>query len=133
MRTALEHYGVLTGGVDKDKIREMRLWLDNLSDPPLNLREDELWSCHVIARVVKRNWNLEDWAVVDGYFVTSQHSWLAWRDVILDTYPVASLGGPLLVDHFFWKTFYRPDASVLGPGELVLINKQVSYLLGAKP
>jgi hypothetical protein len=38
----------------------------------------------------------------------------------------------LLVDQFFWKTFYRPDASVFGPGELVLINQQVSYLLGAK-
>jgi hypothetical protein len=108
MRTALEHYGTKTGGIGKGTIREMKLWLDDLPDPSPDIREDRLWSCHVISRAIKYKWRLQGWTVVDGTFHTSQHSWLEYTDVILDTYPVASLGGPLLVDKSFWRSFYRP-------------------------
>lgn len=111
MKTALEYYGTKTGGIGKDTIREMKLWLDDLPNPPVDIREDQLWSCHAVSRAIKYKWCLQGWTVVDGHFHMSQHSWLEHTDAILDTYPVASLGGPVLVDLSFWRRLYKPDSA----------------------
>jgi hypothetical protein len=107
----------------------MKLWLDDLPDPPLNLREDGLWSCHAISRAIKYKWSLQGWMVVDGWFHTSQHSWLEYTDVALDTYPVASLGGPLLVDLSFWRKLYRPDSMRFSAKDLQTFDQHAGKLL----
>lgn len=129
MKTAFEYYDTKTGGVSKDTIREMKLWLDGLPDPPLDIREDGLWSCHVVSRAIKYKWCLQGWMVVDGHFLSSQHSWLEFTDVILDTYPVASLGGPLLVDKSFWGRLYRAEPLRFGDKEIAVFDYHVSRLL----
>ena len=78
-----------------------------------------LWSCHGLVRGLKPllspNWN-----VVDGYFKKTgyDHAWLYINTkvedkrykFILDIYPIACLGGPLLVDvgatHYAWNDSY---------------------------
>ncbi len=54
-------------------------------------------SCHMLARVVAEIFSLE---FVDGYFTIGfQHSWvLTPKRQIIDVYPVAILGGPILMD-----------------------------------
>ncbi len=70
--------------------------------PDIDLGVDErgrkvILSCHMLARAVSRVFGLE---YADGYFCRSyQHSWNVTKDGhIIDVYPVATIGGPLLVD-----------------------------------
>lgn len=113
MRTAFEYYGIANkmSEVDKPILRTIKAWLDWLPDSGLGI--ESLLSCHVVSRLVKRKFDLTTWRVVDGCFGRHQHSWLAsGLIIVLDVYPVASMGGPLLVDveHMSpWHGLYRPD------------------------
>ena len=63
--------------------------------PDLDLNGEKI-SCHLLARAIGQIFNLR-W--VDGYFYPSyQHSWLLTNEGnILDVYPIAIVGGPILV------------------------------------
>lgn len=79
--------------------------------PDLELGCDEsgqpiILSCHILARAVGKVFDLE---VVDGTFCGSYlHSWLIiGRKNIIDVYPVAMLGGPLLIHGGYDHTGFR--------------------------
>ncbi len=59
--------------------------------------EELILSCHIFARAIGRVFNLP---YVDGFFYPSyQHTWLLTSNKnIIDVYPVAVLGGPILMD-----------------------------------
>ena len=108
MITALDYYESVPPFMRMD-ITKIREWLDHLPDPEEKDERGrpELWSCHGIARAVHARFSLgKQWAVCDGFFARhgNQHSWLARRrtkkepTLVLDVYPVASIGGPLMVD-----------------------------------
>jgi hypothetical protein len=70
--------------------------------PDIDLGRDEeaksvVLSCHILARAVAKVFKLK---YVDGYFYPNfEHSWLLTPNGhIIDVYPVAILGGPLLMD-----------------------------------
>jgi hypothetical protein len=70
--------------------------------PDLDLELDEdgkpiVMSCHMLARAVARGFRLK---YADGYFYeTYRHSWVETRSGnIIDVYPVAMLGGPILYE-----------------------------------
>ena len=70
--------------------------------PDLDLGKDEdgrlvILSCHMLARAVARVFRLN---YCDGYFYqTYRHSWVQTpTGHIIDVYPVAMLGGPVLYD-----------------------------------
>ena len=126
MRTAVEYYGLPMGMLTKETIRAIKTWLDWLPDAtslpvsnpdPGNWgHEPALWTCHAVTRATKKIFSgLSDWRVVDGHFTKGvQHSWLTFEQpgsrTVLDVYPVASLGGPILVDAGErmspWTNFY---------------------------
>lgn len=65
-----------------------------------------LWSCHGIARALATVLT-QPWEVIDGWFLRrgNEHGWLYLEvdndqrsQFILDVYPVAAVGGPLLLD-----------------------------------
>ena len=63
-----------------------------------------LWSCHGLTRAAAGLTNGR-WTVLDGFFMRkgSCHSWLYLnnsfdRQYILDVYPIAAIGGPILLD-----------------------------------
>lgn len=108
MITALDYYESVPPFMRRD-LSKMREWLDRLPDPEeKNERgRPELWSCHGIARAAHARFSLgKQWAVRDGFFARhgNEHSWLVRRctktepALVLDVYPVASLGSPILVD-----------------------------------
>jgi hypothetical protein len=72
-------------------------------------REKTILSCHMIARALARLFPVE---FKDGYFGGfNTHSWLITRNgLIIDSYPVATIGGPILIDKRFitaWNSLYR--------------------------
>jgi hypothetical protein len=101
MRTALEHYDTVKAGA-QETLAKIGIWLGRVPDPPASVHPDRLWSCHAVCRAVKVQFKLDDWTVVDGFFARRgvQHAWLLRNDkaVVIDVYPVASMGGPILVD-----------------------------------
>ncbi len=74
--------------------------------PDIDLGEDEdgrkiLLSCHILARAVARVFKVR---TEDGFLVggrcRSEHAWVVTKTGnIIDVYPVAVLGGPLLIDN----------------------------------
>lgn len=58
--------------------------------------EKILLSCHILARALAKIFLLK---YVDGYFYpTCEHTWLITKDKnVIDVYPVAILGGPIIV------------------------------------
>jgi hypothetical protein len=70
-------------------------------------------SCHMVCRALAQLFpQLE---CQDGYFALKgvQHSWLILKeDFIIDPYPVAMVGGPIMVDcRYFttpWQSLYTP-------------------------
>ena len=63
-----------------------------------NEKEEELiLSCHILARAIGKVFALKH---IDGYFYPHyQHTWLLTpQGNIIDVYPVAILGGPILMD-----------------------------------
>lgn len=70
--------------------------------PDIDLGKDEqgrqiILSCHVLARAIAKAFYLK---VVDGYYLEIyQHSWCVTpQGNIIDVYPIATLGGPILLD-----------------------------------
>ncbi len=84
--------------------------------PEIDLGTDKegkkiLVSCHMIARGLAYFFPVE-WK--DGYFGRAhQHSWLVTEmGRIIDPYPVALVGGPILVDTQFltpWSSLYQEE------------------------
>jgi hypothetical protein len=122
MKTALEYYYESEVALpSKGFLIGVGVWIAALPDP-IGEGDDSLWSCHVIARAVKLNWSteLKEWGVADGRFAVGTHSWLEFNSrlrgaelrLVLDLYPVASMGGPILVDaspSAPWERFYNCD------------------------
>jgi hypothetical protein len=80
-----------------ERIREL---VNILPDIDLGKNEDGeeiILSCHMLVRAVAKIFHLK---VIDGYFAKSyDHSWLVTpRGHLIDVYPVATLGGPTLMD-----------------------------------
>jgi len=68
--------------------------------PAINLGtedgEEIYLSCHMLARALGTVFNLQ---VADGHAIAYEHSWLVTKHGnILDVYPIATIGGPLLID-----------------------------------
>lgn len=65
--------------------------------PDLDLGKDIEYSCHLLARAAALRFALK---CVDGTFAAGwEHSWLESESGnIIDVYPVALLGGPVLLD-----------------------------------
>lgn len=63
-----------------------------------DLRIDDCISCHVVAAAVQRAW--PSLKLVHGRFMMHwEHSWLVTPSGnIIDAYPIAVLGGPILID-----------------------------------
>lgn len=106
MQTAFEHYGCLPKGFE-NTLEEIRIRLKATPNKGKYDQEgSQLWSCHAIVRVAQSAWDLTDWDVQDGVFARpgQEHSWLQTKRTsqleacVLDIYPVAAFGGPLLVN-----------------------------------
>jgi hypothetical protein len=66
-------------------------------------------SCHILVRALTRCFPIE---YQDGYFGDScEHSWLITKNgLVIDAYPVAVVGGPVLVDTRYmtpWCYLYK--------------------------
>lgn len=115
MRTALDHYYE----VPDVNVAKIKLWLDGLT--PVT-PDGSLWSCHAVCRAAHRKFELSDWRVIDGFFKQrgNCHCWLQHYnsegkpDFVLDVYPIASHGTPLLVDVGSWRSpwydMYIPES-----------------------
>ncbi len=71
--------------------------------------EKVILSCHMITRALAKFLPVE---YKDGYFGNfNQHSWLVTKErLIIDPYPVAVVGGPILIDTRFitgWSSLYQ--------------------------
>ena len=73
------------------RLPDVDLGIDIVDKKPIIL------SCHILARAIAKNFPLK---VNSGYFARSyEHSWLTTASGhIIDVYPVATLGGPILID-----------------------------------
>ncbi len=70
--------------------------------PEVNLGLDArnipvLVSCHMLARAIARFFPV---TVHDGHFVYGpyRHSWVTTKTALIDVYPIAMIGGPILLD-----------------------------------
>lgn len=102
METAGEFYGTFDKA-DKQLLVRIRGLLERLPDRGhRNLNADHLWSCHDVCLALHTYLDLEDrgWLITQGRYIRYDHCWLYRRDpaTILDVYPVASLGGPIMLD-----------------------------------
>ncbi len=73
--------------------------------PDIDLGKDEegkeiILSCHILARAIAKLFSLK---FIDGYFYPNyNHTWLLTPDGnIIDVYPIAVVGGPILVENSF--------------------------------
>ncbi len=83
-----------------DLFQKIKLAVNELPDIDLGLDDDGkeiILSCHILARAVAKVFGLKP---VDGHFYPNfQHTWLLTpHRHIIDVYPVAILGGPILID-----------------------------------
>ena len=91
--------------------REIRLVVKELPDVELGIGSDGIpipISCHTLTRALAEFFPVQ---VCDGYVQSIwMHSWLETRNgAIIDPYPVAMIGGPILVavPSAPWEAFYR--------------------------
>jgi hypothetical protein len=79
------------------KIKELVTKLPDLNLGPDHFGHEIELSCHMLARAVADIFSLE---FMDGYFTIGyKHSWvLTPKGQIIDVYPVAMLGGPILME-----------------------------------
>ncbi len=87
--------------VDQTLFNGIRRAIEGMPDPELGCDEKGdpvVLSCHMLTRAVGTIFR--GLKVCDGRYVSSfQHSWLeTTRGNIMDVYPVATIGGPLLLD-----------------------------------
>lgn len=88
---------------------KIRRAVNDLPDIDLGKNEDGenlILSCHILARAVAKSFHLQ---YVDGYFYPCyQHTWLlTLAGNTIDVYPVAVLGGPILMDRLVAKHLYK--------------------------
>lgn len=82
--------------------RRIRTAVDHFPDIDLGFdtkrKSPVVLSCHMLARAIGKVFKLE---VVDGFIYPNyEHSWvLTHEGNIIDLYPVAIIGGPILVEH----------------------------------
>lgn len=98
--------------------REIRLVVEDLPDVEFGNGPDGepiVISCHILARALAEYFPVK---VKDGYILGHwwKHSWLETKGgFIIDPYPVALLGGPILVavKSSPWRSFYKesPEGS----------------------
>ena len=81
------------------RMPEVDLKLDNSG-------QKRLVSCHTLARAIATFFPMK---VHDGYFFKSayHHSWLTTKSCLIDVYPIAVIGGPILID----STCFTPWSS----------------------
>lgn len=88
---------------------KIRRAVNDLPDVDLGKNEDGenlILSCHILARAIAKVFHLQ---YVDGHFYPYyQHTWLLTpTGNIIDVYPVAVLGGPILMDRLVARHFYK--------------------------
>ena len=94
-----------------------------------------LWTCHGITRGV-RPLLLNNWEVMDGWFLRqgTEHSWLylnhdqkGRKKFIIDVYPYACMGGPILLDMSLgspWRDAYIERRMHYAPVEFDAFNAE---------
>ena len=102
METVGEFHGTFDKA-DKQLLVRIRGLLERLPDRGhKNQNADHLWSCHDVCFAIHNYLDLENrgWRVAQGRYTRYDHCWLYRRHpaTILDVYPVASLGGPIMLD-----------------------------------
>jgi hypothetical protein len=90
----------------RDLMEKLPEWGIPRNDDP---DDHALVSCHTLARAFASV--MKDLTVVDGRVLGHEHSWLVTRSRnIIDVYPVATVGGPLLImDSLYARTLYKPS------------------------
>lgn len=139
MRTAVERYSNSDMAHLKRAVEAVGEWLRIKPDAPESVHEERLWSCHAVCRAVRSRFlTFAEWQVVDGFFSTHyQHSWLHNEvdHLILDVYPVASVGTSLLVDAGTsapWHALYKANPDVYGKRRQVF-EEHAKMFLEASP
>lgn len=137
MLTALQFYGDAPAEAFP-LLRELRAWMDALPDRAGASGEEILWSCHAVVRAAKTRFALDGWRVADGWFGRkgNDHSWLTHESprgqFVLDVYPIACAGGPLLIDVGAWGSpwgaLYREDATRYVGSRLLKFNRDAAEL-----
>ena len=111
------HFELEVMATDLDPFKKISDVLDTLPTPYLGFTPNGshiVLSCHILARAVGAVFGLP---VIDGmYAVAYKHSWLRIPQSrnIIDVYPVAMLGGPLLI------------SGISGPGRTLYVEKDIS-------
>ena len=84
---------------DQELFEKIKNAINNL--PEIDLGKDEdgekvILSCHILARAIAKAFSLK---YQDGYLYPNyQHSWIITKHGnLIDVYPVAILGGPILI------------------------------------
>lgn len=85
--------------------------VDLMPDLDLGLDEKQrpiVLSCHMLARATASVFALQ---YADGYFLPHfEHSWVFTPSGhVIDVYPIAMLGGPVLIDGAIAKKWYRKE------------------------
>ncbi|MDQ1344234.1 MAG: hypothetical protein QG650_954 [Patescibacteria group bacterium] len=97
------------------------------------------WSCHGIARALETVLKLP-WRAFDGWFMGrgNEHAWLFLEyeggKFILDAYPIAAVGGPILVDAGFmspWLSAYEERRMHYAVKEIESFKRQGIQILEA--
>lgn len=116
MKLYIELEGALPAEISA-LIPSIRNWMSELPEPDSHW-EGKYWTCHGLCRAAKSVFELTDWLVCDGHFDQrgQEHTWLMLEkpnaQLILDVYPIALYGGPLLIDAQEcspWREIYKLD------------------------
>lgn len=101
-------------------------------------RDTYHWSCHGITRALANILALP-WEVFDGWFMErgNEHSWLFLEQevnerYILDPYPIAALGGPILIHVSFlvpWLSAYEERRMAYRKDQLARFDRQGMQIL----
>ncbi|MBI2023069.1 hypothetical protein HYT01_00705 [Candidatus Giovannonibacteria bacterium] len=99
--------------------------------PGLHLGKDDdgkdiVLSCHILARAIARVFGLD---FVDGHFLTAyEHSWVTLPSgKIIDVYPVAAVGGPIMYDRHFLSPAHRLYKKQLKRGRRVVKDAEETW------
>jgi hypothetical protein len=97
---------------DLEALTQIRDLMEKLPEWGIPHKDDPhdhaLVSCHTLARAFASA--MTDLTVVDGHVLGHEHSWLMTKSGnVIDVYPVATVGGPLLImNSVYARTLYKP-------------------------
>jgi hypothetical protein len=125
---------------DVNEFNEICRLIHRLPNPVTSSKGEKITlNCHILCRVIGELFSLQ---VVDGlYNVIYRHSWLLNKKrQIIDVYPVATLGGPLLIDapNLLLEKLYEEKkiqddfTSPVFQDHLAQVRKQVVILLATR-